>query len=56
MAHESIEAVHRIAAAVGQRDVSTFLELTDPAVEWDTSLSVISAGARTTATTECAST
>jgi ketosteroid isomerase-like protein len=36
--------VRRIAAAGGPRDASVFLELTGPAVEWHTSLSVVSEG------------
>ena len=44
MSRENVEVVHRIAEAVGQRDIATFLDLTDPAVEWHTSLSVISEG------------
>jgi ketosteroid isomerase-like protein len=44
MSQKNVEIVRRIAAAVGQRDVSVFLELTDPAVEWHTSLSVVSKG------------
>jgi ketosteroid isomerase-like protein len=40
----NIGVVRRIAAAVGQRDTSVFLALTDPTVEWHTSLSVISKG------------
>src|SRR5918997_3905813 len=44
MSRENVEVVYRIAAAVGRRDVAVFLETTDPAVEWHTSLSVISAG------------
>src|SRR6478609_6878343 len=44
MSKENVEIVHRIASAVGERDVAAFLDLTDPAVEWHTSLSVISEG------------
>jgi ketosteroid isomerase-like protein len=44
MSRENVELVHRIAAAVEQRDVATFLDLADPDVEWHTSLSVISEG------------
>jgi ketosteroid isomerase-like protein len=44
MSQENVETVRRIAAAVGQRDLSVFLELTDPTVEWHTSLSVVSKG------------
>ena len=44
MSQENVETMHRIAAAVGARDVATFVEVTDPSVEWHTSLSVISAG------------
>ena len=36
--------MREIAAALGQRDVDRFLELTDPAVEWHSSISVISEG------------
>jgi ketosteroid isomerase-like protein len=44
MPEENMEIVRKIAAAVGQRDVSVFLELTDSAVAWHTSLSVVSQG------------
>jgi ketosteroid isomerase-like protein len=44
MSQENVEVVHRIAEAVGRRDVALFLELTHPDVEWHTSLSVISEG------------
>jgi ketosteroid isomerase-like protein len=44
MSRENAEVMRRMAAAVGQRDVATFLEVCDPGVEWRTSLSVISEG------------
>jgi ketosteroid isomerase-like protein len=44
VSQENVEVVRRIAAAVGGREVSVFLELTDPTVEWHTSLSVVSKG------------
>jgi ketosteroid isomerase-like protein len=44
MSRENEEVVHRIAAALGPRDLSTFLEVTAPDVEWHASLSVISEG------------
>jgi ketosteroid isomerase-like protein len=44
MSRENVEVVYRMASAVGQRDVAAFLDVTDPAVEWHTSLSVISEG------------
>lgn len=36
--------MHRLAAAVGPRNLTALLEATDPAVEWHTALSVISSG------------
>jgi hypothetical protein len=56
MSRENSEVVRMIAAAVGRRDTSVFLELTDPAVEWHTSLSVVSKGGAYTVTRVCAST
>ena len=44
MSRENEQVVHQIAAALGPRDLSTFLEVTDPAVEWHSSLSVIAEG------------
>ena len=44
MSRENEQVVHRIAAALGPRDLSTFLEVTDPAVEWHSSLAVIAEG------------
>ena len=44
MSQENVEIVHRLAAAAGARDVSTLVALTDPAVEWHSSVSVISEG------------
>jgi ketosteroid isomerase-like protein len=44
MSQAKKEVVQRIADAVARRDLTTFLELSDPDVEWHTSLSVISEG------------
>ncbi len=44
MSRENEQVVHRIAGALGPRDLSTFLEVTTPDVEWHSSLSVISEG------------
>jgi ketosteroid isomerase-like protein len=44
MTQENVEVVQRTAVAVGRRDLATFLEVTDPHVEWHTSLAVISEG------------
>jgi ketosteroid isomerase-like protein len=39
-----VDVVHEIAAALGRRDLSAFLGLTHPDVEWHSSISVISEG------------
>jgi ketosteroid isomerase-like protein len=44
MSQENVEILRRIAAALGRRDLGEFLELTDPEVEWHSSISVISEG------------
>jgi ketosteroid isomerase-like protein len=44
MSQENVDVVHQIAAALGRRDLGLFLEVTDPAVEWHASISVISEG------------
>ena len=44
MSQENVGAVREIAAALGRRDVDCFLELSDPAVEWHSSISVVSEG------------
>ena len=44
MSQENVDVVHRIAVALGQRDLAVFLDLTDPAVEWHSSISVVSEG------------
>ena len=44
MSQQNVDAVHRLAAAVGRRDVDEFLELTDPAIAWHSSISVLSEG------------
>ena len=44
MSQKNVEIVRRTAEAVGRRDLATFIEVTDPDVEWHTSLSVISEG------------
>lgn len=44
MSQENVEVVYRMASAAGQGDVAPFLEVTDPAVEWHSSLSEISEG------------
>jgi ketosteroid isomerase-like protein len=44
MSEENVSIVHQIAAALGRRDLEAFLELTDPEVEWHSSISVISEG------------
>ena len=36
--------VHQIAAGLGRRDVDLFLDLSDPGVEWHSSISVIAEG------------
>ena len=44
MSQENVDVVHQIAAALGPRDLDLFLKVTDPAVEWHASISVISEG------------
>ena len=44
MSQQNVDAVHRLAAAVGRRDVDEFLELSDPAIAWHSSISVLSEG------------
>jgi ketosteroid isomerase-like protein len=44
MSRENVDVVHQIAAGLGRRDLELFLEVTDPAVEWHASISVISEG------------
>jgi ketosteroid isomerase-like protein len=44
MSQENVAVVHQLAAALGRRDLDLFLEVTDPAVEWHTYVSVISQG------------
>ncbi len=44
MSQENADVVHQTAVAVGRRDLELLLGVTDPAVEWHTSISVISEG------------
>jgi ketosteroid isomerase-like protein len=44
MSRQNVEVVHQIAAALGRRDIDRFLDLTDPEVEWHSSISVIAEG------------
>jgi ketosteroid isomerase-like protein len=44
MSQENVDTVYRIAAALARRDVAFYLEVSDPEVEWHTSLSVVSEG------------
>jgi ketosteroid isomerase-like protein len=44
MSQENVELAHEIAAALGRRDLERFLELSDPEVEWHSSISVLSEG------------
>jgi ketosteroid isomerase-like protein len=44
MSRENVEVVHQIEDALNRRDLDRFLEVTDPAVEWHSSISVISEG------------
>jgi ketosteroid isomerase-like protein len=44
MSRGNVEVVHQIAAALGRRDLDLFLAVSDPAVEWHSSISVISEG------------
>ena len=44
MSQQNVDVVHGIAAALGRRDLDFFLDVTDPAVEWHSSVSVIVEG------------
>jgi ketosteroid isomerase-like protein len=44
VSQQNVDVVHGIAAALGRRDLDFFLDVTDPAVEWHTSVSVIVEG------------
>ena len=44
MSQENVEVVRQLAVAVGERDLATLLGLTDPDVEWHTTVSAISEG------------
>src|SRR5438552_2652850 len=44
MSRENVEIAHEMAAALGRRDLERFLEISDPEVEWHSSISAISEG------------
>jgi ketosteroid isomerase-like protein len=44
VSQENVDTVHRIAAALGRRDLDFYLEISDPAIEWHPSISVIAEG------------
>jgi ketosteroid isomerase-like protein len=44
MSRENVEVVQQIADALGRRDLDLFLDVSDPAVEWHSSISVIAEG------------
>jgi hypothetical protein len=56
MSRENVEIVHQIAAALGPRDLELFLAVTEPEIEWHSSISVISERGPTMGTTACANT
>jgi ketosteroid isomerase-like protein len=44
MSRENVEVVQQIADALGRRDLDFYLDVSDPAVEWHSSISVIAEG------------